>query len=191
MTQFYNQNSNHYFNSTVDADMSSVQEKFLAYIPKYGSILDAGCGSGRDTKSFIDMGFKVTAFDASKSLCLLAENHTNIKVIHSTFIDFVSTTKFDGIWACASLLHVPRHDLLKTIEHLGRLLIPNGHLYCSFKFGEEDTENDGRLFNNQTTDTFPSYIPNSFKVIEIWISEDNTKLNRQQQWLNVILKESA
>jgi len=191
MTQFYNQNSNNYFNSTVDADMSSVQEKFLAYIPKYGSILDAGCGSGRDTKSFIDMGFKVTAFDASKSLCLLAENYTDIRVIHSKFIDFASTTKFDGIWACASLLHVPRHDLLKTIEHLGRLLMPNGYLYCSFKLGEEDAENDGRLFNNQTTDTIPRYLPNSFKVIEIWISEDSTKLNRQQQWLNVILNKSA
>jgi 2-polyprenyl-3-methyl-5-hydroxy-6-metoxy-1,4-benzoquinol methylase len=188
MTHFYNQKSNDYFKATVDADMTSVQEKFLAYIPKGGSILDAGCGSGRDTKSFIDMGYQVTAFDASESLCLLASKHTGIKVIHSTFIEFTSSEKFDGIWACASLLHVPRDQLSKTLAHLSKYLKTSGHIYCSFKLGNNDVEHEGRYFNNQCETSIKGYMPEYIKVIDLWKSEDKTTLQRQQAWLNLILK---
>lgn len=168
--------------------MSKLTDRFLAYLPEGCHILDAGCGSGRDTKTFLSMNYQVTAFDASEPLCILATNHTGINVTQSTFIEFDSVNQFDGIWACASLLHVPRSHLTRTLNHLSQYLTSNGYFYCSFKLGSEDTEYGNRFFNNQNETSILSYIPESMRVIEIWTSEDNMKKQRQQAWLNVILK---
>ena len=188
MTQFYNQNPSSYFETTVNADMSKVIARFLAYLPKGSHILDAGCGSGRDTKTFLSMNYQVTAFDASKPLCTLASTYTGIKVANTTFIEFTSDNSFDGIWACASLLHVPRDQLTKTLSHLSQYLKPNGYFYCSFKLGNEETESDNRLFNNQNETSILKYITENMEVVDIWTSDDNTKILRQQKWLNIILR---
>jgi len=105
---WYNTNAENYFNETKNFSMKKEYPPFLEYIPKGGKILDAGCGSGRDTKEFKDMGYKVTAFDASEELAKKASKHTGLNVEATTFEKFKSDDKFDGIWACTSLLHVSK-----------------------------------------------------------------------------------
>ena len=77
---YYDENGEDFFNGTVDTDMSSHYDKFLALIPNNGSILDAGCGSGRDTLKFKSLGYDVTAIDGSEKMCELASRHSGIDV---------------------------------------------------------------------------------------------------------------
>ena len=77
---YYDKNAQEFFDGTVDADMSSHHEKFLELIPENGSILDAGCGSGRDTKIFKTLGYNVTAIDGSAEMCRLASKFSGANV---------------------------------------------------------------------------------------------------------------
>ena len=118
-------------------------------------ILDAGCGSGRDTKAFMDRGYRVEAFDASAALVEKARELTKALVIQCLFQDFfVTSPRYDGIWAQASLLHVPRAALPDVIFHLADSLVFGGLLWATFKYGAEPTiDNRGRFFTNMTEDS--------------------------------------
>ena len=80
-------------------------ERFLSYIPKGGKILDAGCGPGRDSKYFLDAGYHVAAFDASREMVLIAEEYTGLAVEEKRFQDLHAKDQYDGGWANDSLLH--------------------------------------------------------------------------------------
>ena len=96
---YYDKNGQMFFDGTVDTDMTPHYEKFLKLIPENSHILDAGCGSGRDTKSFMDLGYTVTAIDGSKKMCELAGEFTNVNVYHMQFQEIEFENEFDGIWA--------------------------------------------------------------------------------------------
>ncbi len=116
--EFYNQNAQQFFSSTVEVDSTSLLDQFVPYLPQGGLVLDAGCGSGRDSKRFLDMGYQIDAFDASAPLAALAEELLNQSVTVTIFENFTSSKRYDGIWACASLLHIPRSLLTQTFAHL-------------------------------------------------------------------------
>ncbi|MGR5205469.1 class I SAM-dependent methyltransferase [Vibrio sp. PNB23_22_7] len=81
--------------------------------------MDAGCGSGRDSKNFLNLGYQVVAFDANELLVALASKHLGQTVTRATFESFSAEPEsFDAIWACASLLHVPSEDLPRTFSRL-------------------------------------------------------------------------
>lgn len=128
---YYNKHAQLFFDSTFEINMEALTARFLSMVPAKGSILDAGCGSGRDSKYFEGKNYKVTAFDASEELVHLAQPHLSTLVQVCTFEQFTSELKFDGIWACASLLHVPEADLSKTFSHLAQFLKEEGAFYCS------------------------------------------------------------
>ena len=109
--QYYSDNASEFIENTQHVDMSALYEHFLPYIPKQGAILDAGCGSGRDVKHFQSLGYKVAAFDASPELAQLASQYLQIDVSVKTFQTLNAVSVFDGIWCCASLLHVPKAEL--------------------------------------------------------------------------------
>lgn len=145
---WYDKNSENYFNETKDFSMKEKYTPFLKHIPKNGEILDAGCGSGRDAKCFSEMGYNVTAFDASSELTKLAEKNCGFSVMNTTFAKFKSAKKFDGIWACASLLHVPKKDFEESFLNLTNHLKNGGILCASMKLGEvEEKDSKGRFFN--------------------------------------------
>ena len=77
---YYDQNAQKFFSSTYQIDATELYDQFLPLLKSGSHILDAGCGSGRDTKSFIRAGFKVVAFDASPNLAELAGKHTGLVV---------------------------------------------------------------------------------------------------------------
>src|SRR4051794_16741323 len=149
MTDWYDANAEHFAQRTLGNDMSDVYRPFLELLPAGGHILDAGCGPGRDAKSFCERGFRVTAFDASAAMVALCTRHASIPALHLQFDAVNFEAIFDGVWACASLLHVPREALPDTIRQLARALKPGGIFYMSFQSGEgERVEPDGRLFTN-------------------------------------------
>ena len=117
---YYEQNADQFISGSLKVDMSQVYNHFIKYIPNGGYILDAGCGSGRDSLYFIEHGYNVTAFDASEAMANYCRKLTGVNTRQATFKKFETDILFDGIWACASLLHVPREELSDTIERLSR-----------------------------------------------------------------------
>lgn len=145
---YYQQQAASFYQSTVDVDMAPLYARFLPHIPAGGHIIDAGCGSGRDSRHFANLGFKVSAFDASPALVKLAQQHTRLPVALSRFAEFITEPSADAIWACASLLHVPKSELVRTMAHLCSQLKVGGIFYCSFKYGQGEVARDGRHFTN-------------------------------------------
>ena len=139
-----------YAESTAHLDMQQFYDRFEKYLPEGASVLDAGCGSGRDSKHFIEKGYTVTAFDASETMCECASKMTGLEVRKLTFQEMDYKDCFDGIWACASLLHVPENELSIVLSKLFLSLRDGGVLYASWKCGEAERVEDssGRFFSD-------------------------------------------
>lgn len=187
--EFYNNNSKAYIETTFSIDMSNLYNEFLNNIPKGGDILDLGCGSGRDSKAFIDRGYKVTAVDGSKELAKSASKVIGQEVLVSRFEDLSLVDKFDGIWACASLLHVNRNNIVDVIRRISLNLNDNGVFYMSFKYGtDEYIDEKGRYFNCYTEGTFNELINliEGLKVKKIYKTIDIVPGRGDITWLNAI-----
>lgn len=188
---FYNNNSKSYIESTLSIDMSHLYKDFLKHIPKGSNILDLGCGSGRDSLEFIKRGYNITAVDGSKELSIATSKVIGQEVICNKFEDLQLTEKFHGIWACASLLHINKRDLINVIKNISYNLEDNGVFYMSFKYGKgEYIDEKGRYFNCYTEKTFKEMIlaVPKLKIINIYKSEDTIGGRNNLQWLNVLLK---
>lgn len=188
---YYNQNADQFFEDTVDVDMTPVYSQFLSHIPNGGHILDAGCGSGRDAKAFKDQGYRVSAFDASPELAKRAAEHTGDPVAVRTFKDVTEELRYDGIWACASLLHVPQQEMKETLAKLWGALKHGGALYFSFKNGSDEREHNGRRFTDSNEEQANAWLDKltDVKSKHFWHTSDQRK-DREDSWLNaVIIKE--
>src|SRR5699024_9780161 len=137
---YYHNNAQAFAQATLSVDMSALYEPFIKHLPPQARVLDAGCGAGRDAKAFAQMGFKVEAFDASEAMVGIAHQQGDFVVEPNSFLGFTRGYTFDGIWVCASLLHVPAQELPATFRHLASLLADNGVFYVSFKYGEGETQ---------------------------------------------------
>ena len=186
---YYNNKTEEFFESTVMAEVGLLYDRFLKYIPDGGRILDLGCGSGRDTKKFLNRGYKVEAIDGSSELCKLASEYTGIDIKCMDFFDLDEHERYDGIWACASLLHVEKEKLVDLLMKLRSALVPGGVLYMSFKYGDFAGERDERFFVDLNEDEF-SKIYNKlegYSKVDEWYSED-VRRDKDVKWLNEILR---
>lgn len=190
--KFYNDNAEDFFNSTVNADMSATYNIFEDNLSeKSGEILDLGCGSGRDSKHFLDSGFTVTALDLSPILAEKASQFIGQKVIVADMKDLNFQDRFIGIWACASLLHLKEAEVLETIKRCHRALKKDGVLYASFKYGENNYKKDGRSFTCFTRDKFLNLIERLDFYYKATFETGDVRPGREnEKWLNVILKKS-
>ncbi len=187
--EYYNKNAASFISGTVNADMSEWRGRFCKYVKVGGGILDAGCGSGRDSKAFMQEGFEVTAFDASEEMCKAASKLTGLDVKQMKFQYVEFQNEFDGIWACASLLHVPYDELPDVMLRMKRALKKDGVIYVSFKYGTEETSKGGRSFSNFTEETVKKLLDNAeFEIIECVVSEDVRPDRAGEKWVNVIGK---
>jgi len=185
---FYNQNASSFYASTVEVDSTSLLEQFIPYLPKGSSVLDAGCGSGRDSKRLIEFGFHVDAFDASAALATLAQQLLGKPVRVATFMQFTSTQQYDGIWACASLLHVSKASLPDTFAHLASMLKSGGAFYCSFKYGQGEVERDGRSFTHCDEALLAELLTGlPLAIDKVWLTTDLRVGRENEQWLNAVL----
>ena len=187
---YYNRQAELFYSETVTADMTAVYRPFLeALIPSAEYILDAGCGSGRDTKFFLEQGFSVDAFDASEALCKLAAAYTQIPVKQMTFQNLKVKNTYDGIWACASLLHLSRKMLPEAISHLRDALKNTGVLYMSFKYGTFEGEKNGRYFTYLTEKTLAQILEegSGTAIKKCWKTGDVRDGREDEQWLNALI----
>ena len=184
---YYDKNAAEFCKNTIDADMSFCRDKFLKYLKKGSTILDAGCGSGRDSVTFKQLGYHVTAMDASPEICKEAEKVLGQKVICKAFEELDDENVYDGTWACASLLHVPKERIAKVLCHLKRALKDGGVLYASFKYGEEEKVVNGRLFNYYNERSLTALIEKcGFEVLEVFVTQDVREGRQEELWVNVV-----
>jgi hypothetical protein len=95
---------------------------------------------------------------------------------------------FDGIWACASLLHIPTYEMVNVLNKCYNALKENGVMYCSFKLGEFEGERNGRFFTDLIEERFRQFVSKTnFNILEVSITED-VRTDRDEKWLNVIIK---
>lgn len=188
VTQYYNREASTYFEKTKALDMGAMHAPFLAQLPKNSLILDAGCGSGRDSLAFLQAGYQVHAFDASSALVGLAREHTGIHVSCHTFADVHEVEQFDGIWACASLVHLDEPGLQEALRNLARALKKGGCFFLSMKKGEGFRRaGDGRVFYDFT---LPRLLerPELQGLTPVWSQESLSTLGNADVWLSVILR---
>ncbi|MBM6549798.1 class I SAM-dependent methyltransferase [Marinomonas ostreistagni] len=188
--QYYADHAESFAESTQAVDMSALYERFVPYLSAECSLLDAGCGSGRDAKFFQSLSFRVAAFDASPELAALASEYSGVQVAVDTFQGFTAQAQYDAIWCCASLLHVPKAELGDVMQRLARALAAQGVIYMSFKYGDQERVKDGRFFCDQTEQTITAYLAD-FEVCEMWVTGDQRVDRSAEKWLNVIVRKQV
>lgn len=186
---YYDNHSDEFYKNTVDVEFAATQQRFLQKLKKGSTILDFGCGSGRDTIYFLEQGYHVDAIDGSVELCRLASEHTGIKVKNMLFQELSAVEQYDGIWACSSILHLPLETLTEVMGKMQIALKKKGIIYTSFKYGIFAGERNGRYFTDMTEETFAEFLNgiNGLEIEEEWITSDVRPEREEERWLNLIL----
>ena len=168
---YYNSNAAVFSETTKNVDFSEVQQIFTNQLSPDASILDFGCGSGRDTRYFINHGYHVTATDGSEMICKMATKYTGIQVKQMLFEELDDRNQYDGIWACASILHLSREELPDIFHKMHQALKRNGIIYTSFKYGTFEGERNGRYFTYFTEEMFEEFARqiSGLQIEKMWI----------------------
>ena len=186
---YYNRNADSYYWNTVGVDMSVFRKKFASYLPNEASVIDTGCGSGRDVMAFSDMGHDAAGLDAAKELLKLAEERLEIKTIAADMSEYKAASPYDGIWCCASLIHLSDEEKARFFRNLERNLKPGGVLFVSVKEGiETGRDGDGVYTNNCTWEELKRYLESAgCGILEDRVTTD--AMGRSGvKWLNVFAK---
>lgn len=187
---YYNKYAAKEFEETVNQDMEEIRKEFLALLEEGDTILDLGCGSGRDSLAFYELGYDVTPADASEEMCQLAEIHTGLEVLLMTFEEMDFDNVFDGIWACASLLHVPKKELSDILTKIAKALKDKGILYMSFKLGDFEGFRGERYFCDYTEDSITEALKDNGRLenVRLWETKDVRSGHSDEKWLNVLAR---
>ena len=187
---YYNTNAHSFVSATLSVDFTQTQDKFLHLLPPTASILDFGCGSGRDAKYFLDAGMQVDATDGSEELCRLASEYAGIPVRQMLFEELDAKAQYDGIWACSSILHLSKESLEDVLREMIAALKEHGIIYTSFKYGTFEGERNGRFFTDFTEETFREFVADvdGIRIEEMWITGDVRPGRGDERWLNLILR---
>lgn len=189
---YYDSHAEEFYRNTVDAEFSVIQNIFLSKLEIGSYILDFGCGSGRDAKFFLQQGYHVDLLDGSAELCKLAARHTGVKVKNMCFQELAEVEKYEGIWACSSVLHLPVEELADVMRKMAAALKRNGIIYTSFKYGTFAGNRNGRFFTDMTEEKFAAFLGGvegvELEVEEQWTTSDVRPGRGEEKWLNLILQ---
>lgn len=189
--EYYNKNAETYFEQTVEANLQVVYDEFLSRIPAKSYILDFGCGSGRDSKFFIENGYKVKAIDGSIEMCKLASKYINQDVECMKFEELDEENIYDGIWACSSIVHVEKEKLPNILNKMIKALKQNGVIFVSFKKGTGYEIKEGKYYNFLVKEEFEKILENlntNVKIIDYRENISNSKRPKASEWSNIILQ---
>ncbi len=188
---YYDRNGARFFADSAYADLARTHARFLAHVRDGGAILEAGCGSGRDALAFSKAGYAVTAFDGSAKMVELAREHSGLPVAHMRFEDVVWHEASDGIWSCASLLHVARDELPSVMARLAGSLKPGGAWFMSFKYGKTDRFANERYFTDMDETLVRDAIRGAgLDPVDVWISDDARPGREGERWTNAIAQKN-
>ncbi|BCN29649.1 class I SAM-dependent methyltransferase [Anaeromicropila herbilytica] len=187
---YYSKNANMYYDATKDLSMEDQLEKFISLLPEGSSVLDLGCGSGRDSLYLIEKGFDVTALDGSKELCELAEIHIGQDVLNMKFEEMNFLNVFDGVWASASFVHLVPEKLEIILEKVISSLKIEGVLYISLKYGDFSGIRNGRYFQYYKMRVMKEILSKfeNVELIESWKTNDIRSTREEVEWLNILVK---
>lgn len=188
--EYYNSKAKDFVSDTVAVAFTEIQDIFLEYIPVGGKILDFGCGSGRDTKYFISKGYDVDAIDGSEELCKIASEYAGIQVKQMLFQELNVSEEYDGVWACASVLHVEKAKLPDVMKKMANATKKGGVVYSSFKYGDFEGVRNGRFFTYLTEESFGELLRKVPELVieKLWISADVRAERGEERWLNIMLR---
>ncbi len=187
--EYYAENTKKFIGETVSVDMSFTTDRFLKELPPKARILDLGCGSGRDTKTFLDLGYAVDAVDGSEELCKKASELTGIQVRHMYFQDLDADSVYDGIWASASILHLTKAELEPVLHKIAAALKPGGVLFTSFKYGDFEGIRGGRFYSDFTDESLKQFfrkVP-ELQIFSLWMNKDS-RPDREEHWVNILAR---
>ena len=190
---YYNQFAKAYNETTLTIEFQSKREFLLKYLKPHAYILDLGCGSGRDSKAFLQQGYKVTAMDGSQVLCQLASETIGQPVKCQLFSELDEINTYDAVWACASLLHLPTIELKQTLKKIEKALKDEGYFYASFKYGEFEGYREERFFNDFTEESFKTLLKDipTLTIIETEVTTDVIPGRENVSWLNLMMKKTS
>ena len=190
--EYYNKNAKTYCEQTLVGNMQENYDKFLKHLPTNAYILDFGCGSGRDSKYFIEKGYKVKAIDGSTEMCKLASQYINQEVICMNFEELKDINTYEGIWACSSILHVEKEQLTNILNKMINALKVNGIIYTCFKIGQGYEIKEGKYYNYLTKNEMIKILQNlnrNVKLIDYFETIPSTKrIAKNTIWGNFIIK---
>ena len=190
MSNYYESNAERYAAETFSADMSEQYQRFLPLLKKGAKILDVGSGSGRDVCYFQRQGYQATALEPSKNLCREIRKVFSGEIVCSDIQNYRPTERYDGIWACASLIHLQEEEVLQFFERIDRYLNDDGIVYASGKSGISTGEvEDGRFFLEFTEQLVEKILTvnKQLQLEQLWYTEDVSG-RRGFRWLNVVLR---
>ena len=195
---YYDRNAGSFTSTTVDVEFTDIQDWFLRYLKPGALILDFGCGSGRDSRYFLSKGFRAEACDGSEEMVRIASETSGIPVRKMLFEELDEVDRYDGIFACASILHVPLEGLPDILARMERALKDDGAIYVSFKYGTFEGERNGRFFTDMTMERLQEcldaaagkYGGKGLQVVESRVTGDVRPGRESEKWLNAILKKA-
>lgn len=168
--QHYEKHHTRFWEGTKDHDVSQNITALLSHIqgrPPY-RILDFGCGPGRDLKQFKDLGHEPYGLDGCANFVRMAREYSDCKVFHQNFLEVELQVDFyDGIFANASIFHVPKNHLPKLLAEFHRALKNDGILFSSNPRGEGETFDGQRYSNYMELEEYETILAsNGFKLID-------------------------
>lgn len=189
---YYNENAQGFTSGTLDVKFTAIQDRFLGYLAPGARILDFGCGSGRDSRYFLSKGYQVEACDGSEEMVKIASETAGIPVKKMLFEELNEVERYDGIFACASILHVPSKALPDIFRRLKRAVKQDGSIYVSFKYGDFEGERNGRYFTDLTEEKLEKLLQEAdpaapLVIKDLWITGDARPGRENEKWLNAIL----
>ncbi len=174
---YYNKYASAIFEQTVERDLGEERQAFLEEMEEGDTILDLGCGSGRDSLAFYEQGLDVTPLDASEEMCKLAEIHTGLEVLNMSYEDMEFDEVFDGVWGCEALVHVPEDEMPVILSKVIDSLRQGGTLYLSFHEGDFEGTQNGRYFCEYTQEKLERILKETgrLEIRKIWVTGEEAE----------------
>ena len=187
---YYNQYAAKVFEDTVDQDMGAIMAPFLELLEEGDTILDMGCGSGRDSLTFYDLGYDVTQLAGSEEMCRLAEVHTGLDVLQMTYEEMAFDGAFDGVWACGAFVHIPKDEMPEIFRRVARARTEDGIFYLSKRLGDVEGFQGKRYFSCYSEKELRHLVEGDglFTVLKEWVTRDVRSGHSDIQWINILAR---